>query len=48
VLQELVKLDAIAAARFASVFRGFDSAEDYARFFDKEVGRGQPPSEGEA
>jgi transcriptional repressor NrdR len=47
VLQELVRLDAIAAARFASVFRGFDSAEDYARFFDKEVGRGQPPSEGE-
>ena len=47
VLQELVGLDPIAAGRFASVFRRFESAEDYARFFEKEVGRGQPPSEGE-
>jgi transcriptional repressor NrdR len=47
VLQELVALDPIAAARFASVFRGFDSAQDYARFFEEEVGRGRPPSEGE-
>jgi transcriptional repressor NrdR len=46
VLQELVALDPIAAARFASVFRGFESAEDYARFFQKEVGPG-PASEGE-
>jgi transcriptional repressor NrdR len=43
VLQELVAVDPIAAARFASVFRGFESAEDYARFFDKEAGRGEPP-----
>jgi transcriptional repressor NrdR len=43
VLQELVALDPIAAARFASVFRGFESAEDYARFFEKEAGRGEPP-----
>ena len=46
VLQELAALDPIAAARFASVFRRFESAEDYARFFEKEVGRGEPP-EGE-
>jgi transcriptional repressor NrdR len=46
VLQELVALDPIAAARFASVFRGFESAEDYARFFDKEVGRARNPGEG--
>ena len=46
VLQELVALDPIAAARFASVFRGFESAEDYARFFEKEGGRGGP-SQGE-
>jgi transcriptional repressor NrdR len=43
VLSELVALDPIAAARFASVFRGFESAEDYARFFEKEAGRGEPP-----
>jgi transcriptional repressor NrdR len=43
VLQELVALDPIAAARFASVFRGFESADDYARFFEKEAGRGEPP-----
>jgi transcriptional repressor NrdR len=47
VLQELVALDPIAAARFASVFRGFESARDYARFFAKEVGSGEPPPEGE-
>ena len=47
VLQELVALDPIAAARFASVFRGFESARDYARFFEKEVGSGEPPPEGE-
>jgi transcriptional repressor NrdR len=46
VLQELAGLDAVAAARFASVFRRFEGAEDYARFFSKEVGRGEPP-EGE-
>ena len=33
VLEELVQLDRLAAARFASVFRGFESAEDYAAFF---------------
>jgi transcriptional repressor NrdR len=33
VMDELVRLDALAAARFASVFRDFQNAEDYARFF---------------
>ena len=33
VLEELMILDPIAAARFASVFRRFESAEDYAEFF---------------
>lgn len=31
--QELRALDTLAAARFASVFRDFQGAEDYARFF---------------
>ncbi|MEE2679290.1 MAG: ATP cone domain-containing protein, partial [Myxococcota bacterium] len=34
VMGELKALDAVAAARFASVFRNFEGAEDYARFFD--------------
>jgi transcriptional repressor NrdR len=33
VMQELVALDPIAAARFASVFHAFESAEDYRNFF---------------
>ena len=33
VLAELSTVDALAAARFASVFRGFQSADDYAAFF---------------
>jgi len=33
VLEELVALDLIAAARFASVFGRFESAKDYAAFF---------------
>jgi transcriptional repressor NrdR len=34
VMEELVDLDAVAAARFASVFRDFQGPEDYAKFFD--------------
>lgn len=34
VLAELVELDVLAAARFASVFQDFESAEDYEAFFD--------------
>jgi transcriptional repressor NrdR len=33
VMEELKVLDALAAARFASVFRDFETAEDYERFF---------------
>ena len=33
VMQELVSLDALAAARFASVFEDFQGAEDYETFF---------------
>jgi transcriptional repressor NrdR len=32
-MDELVSLDPVAAARFASVFRNFQGAEDYAVFF---------------
>ena len=44
VMEELKQLDALAAARFASVFRDFQGAEDYAEFFasiegsDRETG----------
>ncbi len=33
VMEELRVLDSLAAARFASVFRDFQTAEDYERFF---------------
>jgi len=33
VMEELTPLDAMAAARFASVFHTFENAEDYAKFF---------------
>jgi transcriptional repressor NrdR len=33
VLDELCAVDLMSAARFASVFRGFDSADDYVDFF---------------
>jgi transcriptional repressor NrdR len=32
-LDELIALDSLAAARFASVFRGFQDAADYEEFF---------------
>lgn len=48
-LEELCALDPIAAARFASVFRGFDSAEDYAVFFASLAQRRTtPPASGGA
>ena len=40
VMAELVRLDALAAARFASVFRNFENADDYADFFDS-LARGE-------
>jgi transcriptional repressor NrdR len=33
-MDELVQLDPVAAARFASVFRNFQGAEDYVAFFE--------------
>ena len=33
VLKELVELDTLAAARYASVFHNFQNADDYAAFF---------------
>src|SRR4029453_11591703 len=39
VLDELVSIDTLAAARFASVFRDFQSAEDYAAFFEDAAAR---------
>ncbi len=33
VMEGLVELDTLAAARFASVFLSFEGAEDYTRFF---------------
>jgi transcriptional repressor NrdR len=40
VMEELKQLDALAAARFASVFRDFQGAEDYAEFFASIEGSG--------
>jgi transcriptional repressor NrdR len=34
VLEDLVAVDLMSAARFASVFRGFERASDYVEFFD--------------
>ena len=41
VMEELKQLDALAAARFASVFRDFQGAEDYAKFFASIEGSGR-------
>lgn len=42
VMEELSLIDALAAARFASVFRNFQDAEDYNRFFES---IGKPPGD---
>lgn len=42
-LDELTAIDALAAVRFASVFRDFESTEDYAAFFR---GIEEPPRSG--
>jgi transcriptional repressor NrdR len=39
VLDELVRLDAIAATRYASVFLNFQNADDYAKYFASIEGR---------
>jgi transcriptional repressor NrdR len=40
-MDELVRLDPLAAARFASVFRDFQNADDYAAFFASLEGAGR-------
>ncbi len=44
ILEELAAVDVMAAARFASVFEGFESAGDYAAFFESagRLRRGAP------
>jgi transcriptional repressor NrdR len=42
VMQELLELDALAAARFASVFHSFQGPEDYEAFFESIRARGKP------
>jgi transcriptional repressor NrdR len=44
VMEELVELDALAAARFASVFHSFQGPEDYEAFFEALRARGKPPA----
>ncbi len=47
VMEELVGLDSLAAARFASVFRNFQDAEDYEAFFASiGVTKSKPGSDG--
>jgi transcriptional repressor NrdR len=45
VMQELTSLDSLAAVRFASVFRSFQSTDDYAAFFESAGDRGKPRSD---
>jgi transcriptional repressor NrdR len=43
VLEELLELDALAAARFASVFHDFQGPKDYEAFFSAIRNRGRAP-----
>ena len=43
VLDELSRLDAIAATRYASVFLNFQDADDYAKYFASIEGRTEAP-----
>ena len=45
VMEELSALDSLAAVRFASVFRDFQSTDDYASFFESAEVRGKPPND---
>ena len=47
VMEELLALDMLAAVRFASVYRNFQSAEDYADFFRIARERGEALRSGE-
>jgi transcriptional repressor NrdR len=42
VMEELLELDALAAARFASVFHSFQGPEDYEAFFEAIRARDKP------
>ena len=42
VMEELTALDSLAAVRFASVFRDFQSTHDYAEFFESLEGTAKP------
>ena len=46
VMEELTALDSLAAVRFASVFRNFQSTADYAEFFESVEGAAEPRSGG--
>ncbi len=46
VMEELKRLDPVAAARFASVFRNFQGVEDYTAFFAGLEGPGRGSPEG--
>jgi len=46
VMEELKGLDSLAAARFASVFHDFQTAEDYERFFASIEGSGKSGASG--
>ncbi len=43
VMEELTALDSLAAVRFASVFRNFQSTDEYAEFFESVEGVRKPP-----
>jgi transcriptional repressor NrdR len=42
VMEELLELDALAAARFASIFHSFQGPEDYEAFFEAIRARSKP------
>ncbi len=42
VMEELTALDSLAAVRFASVFRSFQSTAEYAEFFESIEGVRRP------
>ena len=43
VMQELTPLDSLAAVRFASVFRSFQSSDEYSEFFESVEREREPP-----
>ncbi len=45
VMEELTAIDSLAAVRFASVFRSFQSTDEYAEFFESIEGARKPPGQ---